>query len=458
VADLNHSAEALTQPFHLAAEALGLGMPYRMLVESDRSTRRFVHVGESCLALNGVSPDAVLADGGVLYRMILPEHRSVFEAAETAALSQRRSFEIEVQMRRADGEVRWHRIASYPRPLPDGRTLWEGLQTDITERRRLADELADQRRRLQMAVEATGLGFWEWDPRYAMVLWSDRNRDLFGLPAGAEVDINRYMSMIHPEDLSRVQEAYRQTADAEEGGDFSIEHRIVRPDGEVRWLLVHGRVVKEDGEPNLVVGTSIDVTDRKAAEERRSLLMGELAHRAKNGLTVMMAIVGQTARSATTVPEFEAALMSRLQAMSQSQDLVTATGGLPVQLSGVIERVLSPFGAGRFDVAAEFEEVTIAAPMATALGLLLHELATNAVKYGALSSGAGRVRIAPAAAAERRVAFRWSEAGGPSVSEPTRKGFGTRVLQTALAPFGGRVECAYDPAGFQAHVEFPPAG
>lgn len=113
--------------FQAVAEAIGLGMAFQIAVPADRSTRAFTYVSPSCQALNGVPPAAVMADGGVLYDMILPEHAERFQAAEAAALAAARPFEIEIAMRRADGEVRWHRIASSPRVLPDGSTLWDGL-------------------------------------------------------------------------------------------------------------------------------------------------------------------------------------------------------------------------------------------------------------------------------------------------------------------------------------------
>jgi len=450
--------EDISQPFDVVAEALALGMPYRIRVEPDGVTRRFVHIGESCLKLNGVPPEAALADGSVLYDMILPEHRETFARAEAEAVAERRAFALEIQMRRADGEVRWHRIASYPRVLPDGATLWDGLQTDVTETRRLAEELRDQRRRLQMAVEATGLGFWEWDPRGDQVIWSERNKALFGLPPDAgPLDICRYMELVHPEDLPKVQAIYLATETMDHGGDFSVEHRTNAPESEVRWIQTHGRVLKDDGEARLVVGTSLDITERRMIEERRALLMGELAHRAKNGLTVMMAIVSQTARSAASVEEFEAVLTARLDAMAKSQDLVTATSGGPVQLTDMLEVALTPFGLARFEIAPEFAGVTIAGQMAAALGLLLHEMATNAVKYGALSVRKGRVRIAAGEAPQGRVVLHWCETGGPPVGPPPRPGFGSRVLQTALTPFGGKVATDFAERGFEARVEFPRA-
>jgi two-component sensor histidine kinase len=214
-------------------------------------------------------------------------------------------------------------------------------------------------------------------------------------------------------------------------------------------------VISQDGEARLVVGTSLDITQRKAAEERRALLMGELAHRAKNGIAIVMAIVQQTARSAQSLEGFEDALMARLQSMATAQDLVTATGGRPVQLADVITKAMTPFGLPRFDIDPALEGVTIVGEIAVGMGLTLHEMATNAVKYGALSNATGRVKIERADTEDGLVALQWREVGGPPVTAPSRQGFGSRVLEAALRNQGGKVEFRFEPTGFAARMEFP---
>jgi PAS domain S-box-containing protein len=436
-------------------DAGALGMAYQIVVEPDGS-RRFSFVGQRCLALNGIPAEAAMENPSLLYEMILPEHREAFRAAEDEAIAAGKPFDIEVAMRRADGEVRWHRIASMPRKLPDGRTAWDGLQIDVTDRRRIAAELEEQRRRLEVAVEATGLGFWEWDPEADMLIWSERNKALFGLPPDAPLDIARYMELVHPEDLPKLRETYTSSV-ASGGGDFQIEHRVQLADGGVRWILTHGRVLAKEGKPRLVVGTSLDITARKAAEERRALLLGELAHRAKNGIAVIMAIVKQTARSSDTVAGFEDLLMARLQAMAAAQDLVTMTGGRPVDLAQVARQTLTAFGLPRFELDPAFDGVMIVDEIAVGLGLLLHEMATNAVKYGALSNRSGKVRIVRADTSSGMVVMHWCETGGPPVKPGPRRGFGTRVLEAALRTQGGKVEFAFEPQGFEARIEFPSA-
>ena len=438
-----------------AADASALGMAFQIEARPDGS-RRFTFVGQRCLAVNGVSAEAAMADAASLYNMILPDHRPAFEAAEADALNGLHPFDIEVAMRRADGAVRWHRIASMPREQPDGRVLWDGLQIDVTDRRRMAAELLEQRRRLEVAVEAAGLGFWEWDIEAGRVTWSDRNKALYGLAPDAPVDVARYLELVHPDDVEEVRAAFLAARDRPAGGDYAIEHRIIKPSGEQGWILAHARVATDAaGEAKLVVGTSLDITERKAAEERRSLLMGELAHRAKNGIAILMAIVSQTARGQETVEGFLELIMARLQAMADSQDLVTASGGRAVALGDVVGKALSPFGKARVDLDPALTDITIRGDMAIGMGLLLHEMATNAVKYGALSTGRGRVSIALEPAPDGRAAFAWRETGGPTVMPPKQPGFGTRLLKQVLRTQGGEVQFQFEPQGFHARAEFP---
>jgi|GEM_PF-1833497 len=438
-----------------AADTASLGMAFILEVRPD-GTRRFAFAGPRCLGLNGVTGQAVMADADLLFDMILPEHRDAFDASEAAARKALTAFDIEVAMRRPDGQVRWQRFAALPRPQPDGAVFWDGLQLDVTERRAMAEELSEQRRRLEMAVEATGLGFWEWDLANDKVSWSERNRQLFGLAPGEPVSVARYLELVHPDDMEAVRAAFASAAEQPAGGDYSQEHRIVTPAGETRWLLTHGRVTTDaTGKTRLVVGTTLDITARKASEERRNLLMGELAHRAKNGIAVVMAIVAQTAKGQETVEGYSELLMARLQAMANAQDLVTASGGRPVPLSDVIGKAVAPFGASQFELDPDLDAVNLRGDMAIGMGLLLYEMATNAAKYGALSSRAGRVVIKTEPAGEARAAFRWQEAGGPEVKLSNRPGFGTRLLNQVLRGQGGEVKFDFHPQGFNARVEFP---
>jgi PAS domain S-box-containing protein len=451
-------AQGAQPPFGELARALDLGVAYQVQVPSDGRGRRFTYVSDNCEALTGVSAEAAMADAARLYDQILPEHRDAFDRAETAALAGSGRFEIEVEMRRADGEVRWWRVASSGRVQADGSRLWDGLLTDITEAKRTAAELEAQRSRLEIAVEATSLGFWEWTPSTNVLNWSERNKAIFGFGPQAQVTIPDYMATIHRDDVDRCRATFLEAREHPGGGDFEMQYRAVMPNGQLRWILTRGRVLTDEAGIQRVVGTTLDNTDRHEAEERRSLVIGELAHRAKNGLQVMMAIVSETARSAGSVEDFEKTLVARLDSMAQAQDLVTAAGGRPIQLSDLVERALTPFGLDRFEMTAEVGGLSVRGDVTAGLALLLHEMATNAVKYGALSKPGGRVALRAEGAGPGMAALEWRERGGPPVESSSRRGFGSRLLQAALRQEGGKVEPDFRPDGFRARMEFRVAG
>jgi PAS domain S-box-containing protein len=324
--------------------------------------------------------------------------------------------------------------------------------TDIDRVRRLAEELEAQKRILEIAVEATRLGLWEIDVRAGTMVWSTRNHEIFGLPPDAPVSMDDYMAMIHPEDVERAREAYR--AVVETGGDFEAEYRAVVPNGRQLWIHSRGRVIRDDAGPVQIIGTSLDITARKEAEERKTLIVSELAHRAKNGLQVMMAIVTESGRHAVSVQDFQRVLNERLAAMAASQDLVTAAGGRPIQLYDLAAQALTPFGLNRFEIEPVISELAVGGEVAAGLALLLHEMATNAVKYGALSTPKGKVTLSAEEAGPGMIAMNWRERGGPVVGPVTQKGFGTRLLQAALRPNGGKVVPVFEPQGFSARMEF----
>lgn len=454
----DHTQDGNVRAFGDLAAELGLGMAFELLVPADRTARRFTYVSDSSLAMTGVSAADALVDAEMVFDMIVPEQREAFARAQAEAADGPGQFEIDVQMRMASGELRWRRVRAVRRGLVDGASLWAGLISDITEARRDQEEAAGQRWRLDVAVEATGLGFWQWDPRDNVLNWSTRNKALFGLPVDARVTIDHYLAMIHPDDVERCREIYRLARDGNGAGDFAVDYRVVMPSGRLRWVRTQGRILRDEAGPSLVVGTTLDITERREAEERRSLVMNELAHRGKNGLQVMMAIISETARSAVDVKGFEDVLLGRLQAMADSQELVTTSSGGAVRLAELAARALKPFGLDRFDLEPEIDGLTVCGDVAAGLALLLHEMATNAVKYGALSRPEGRIRLSAPGAEPGMAVLHWSERGGPRVEPSSRRGFGSKLLQAALRQHGGKVEPAFAPEGFSARMEFRVAG
>lgn len=326
----------------------------------------------------------------------------------------------------------------------------------VTDDEESTEALRERLRRLEAVVEASALGVWEWDVRSGALAWNQRNRELFGVTHDRPLKIDDYRELVHPEDREMLGAAYRKAADEPEGGAFLFEYRTA-PDaeGKWRWVQQRGRVIRDADGISLAVGATLDVTDRKTAEQRRSLVLRELAHRAKNGIMIMMTIVSQTARKATDVKSFAEVLTARLQAMVDSQDLVTQVAGRSLPLGDLLGRALTPFDAGRFDIGPGVREINVANDAVVAFALLIHELSTNAVKYGALSVPAGRVEVLKADSDEGHAHLVWREVGGPPVRSPDGRGFGSRLLDVSLRNNGGHVVPHFDPAGFRADIHFP---
>lgn len=322
-----------------------------------------------------------------------------------------------------------------------------------------AQDLRERLQRLEAAVEAMGLGLWEWDIASGALTWNRRNREFHGVDPDRPLTIDDYPQLIHPDDSGIAREAYLRAVEPGGSREFALEHRArAGAEGAARWLQLRGRVLCDDtGAVVRVVGSTLDVTDLRRAEERRSLLLRELAHRGKNGILVMMTLVAQTARGVGSVAEFEQVLAARLQALADSQDLVTQTDGGGLPLDSLFARVLEPFGRSRFDIDPGLGEIAVQSDLVVGLALLLHELATNAVKYGGLSAPDGRVALDLADAGGGLAVMTWRERGGPPVEPPSRKGFGTRLLEISLRSNGGRVEGEFGAEGFRARIEFPVA-
>jgi two-component sensor histidine kinase len=193
--------------------------------------------------------------------------------------------------------------------------------------------------------------------------------------------------------------------------------------------------------------------EQREAEEQLRALIGELGHRAKNGLNMVMAIAEQSSRQASSVADYRQRLLARLTALDHSQDLVTQASGGPIRFAELLGRVLAPFDLERFEIANSAQSVEIDRDTCLGLALLFHELATNAVKYGALSAPAGRVAI-HCGVDEALAEATWREEGGPVVAEPKSEGFGTRLVSIALRQVGGETQLTFRPEGAECRMRF----
>jgi two-component sensor histidine kinase len=201
-----------------------------------------------------------------------------------------------------------------------------------------------------------------------------------------------------------------------------------------------------------------DVTDKRRHEERRQLLINELNHRVKNTLATVQSLAAQTFRGETQTRAF-GQFESRLVALSSAHDVLTEENWEGADLRELIERTISPICVNPQRIDISGPALRLRPKVALSLSMAFHELCTNAVKYGALVDGCGRIKIgweAHEVDSERRLHLRWEESGGPKVEKPQHKGFGSRLLERALChELGTQVELTFAPTGVVCEIETP---
>jgi PAS domain S-box-containing protein len=332
------------------------------------------------------------------------------------------------------------------------------------DRERLEQRLRDSEHRYRGAVITGRLAAWETDMVTRTRIWTEEGMALFGLhlPGGrGQVggDNDEFKRSLHPDDRYMVAE-FHKTADKEDF--YPAEYRIVRPDGTMLWVSGRGRVLARgpDGRALRVANIVVDITDRKKSEEHVQLLMREISHRAKNLLAVVQAIASQTVRTSGTLETFERRFALRLQGLAASHDLLVHENWRGAPLAELARQQLAPFAeTGSYRLALSGPDVLLTASAAQTIGLALHELATNAIKYGAWAAPAGQVKLDWAfddKAGKPQLRLRWAESGGPPVEPPTRKGFGHIVIENMVAQsVDGEVYADYDAAGLRWTLSIP---
>jgi two-component sensor histidine kinase/PAS domain-containing protein len=332
------------------------------------------------------------------------------------------------------------------------------------ERMRLVARLRDSETRYRGAVITGRIAAWETDMVRRRRIWTEEGMALFGLdlPGGiGQVggDNDEFRRSLHPDDKHMMAQFHR-TADAQD--DYPCEYRIVRPDGGTLWVSGRGRVIARgpDGKAERVANIVVDVTERKNAEERVQLLMREMTHRSKNLLSVVQALAARTARSADTLEEFERSYTQRLRGLAASHDLLLQRSWQGAPLSDLAHKQLAPFAEiGGTRLSLSGPDVVLTSEAAQAVGLALHELATNATKYGAWSAPGGSVTLGwdfDDAGAARRLRLSWIERGGPRVQPPERKGFGHLLLDSMAArSVNGEVFTDFDATGLSWTLSMP---
>ncbi|MBV9969159.1 MAG: response regulator [Xanthobacteraceae bacterium] len=314
-------------------------------------------------------------------------------------------------------------------------------------------QLQQSEERRNLALVAGKMGSWDWDLLGGDCVWDEGQRRIFGVGADFEATLPELRKLVHRDDWSMLYRALQHAR--RDAGSRQIEFRVCRPDGGVGWCFgtvaasvdAHNRIAR-------ISGVTIDITDRKEAEQRQLLLAREVDHRAKNALAVVHAILSLT--RAENIAQFVAAVEGRVQALARAHSLLSESRWRGANISDIIEEELAPYRAPHFDrITIAGTSLSLDPSTAQALALALHELATNAAKYGALSRPSGRLQVSWTIT-NSRLELRWIERGGPPPQSVEPGGFGIRVIKAGVeGQLDGNVEFDWRQEGLRCSLSVP---
>lgn len=322
------------------------------------------------------------------------------------------------------------------------------LETQTRARAESGARLNSEEDRAALALTAAGMGEFEWDLKRDVFLVSERMSAITGVPAGEMPARGGQASLdfVHPDDLAALRELVADSLGREER--YDVRYRIVRPDtGLVLWMYSAAIFIRDDdGIINRVIGVVRDISERKTEDDEREALVAELNHRVKNVLASVQSLAAQSARRTVSLDAFLKTFGGRLEAMAAAHTLLTTTRWRGADIGHIAAAELGGLALGQARWGGP--EIVLNPRATNALTLALHELGSNAIKFGALSTDAGRVDVRWRSESDGGFTVTWTELNGPCVTPPAHRGFGHTLLQQVTGrELGGPV-----------HIEFLPGG
>jgi PAS domain S-box-containing protein len=332
------------------------------------------------------------------------------------------------------------------------------LEARVAERTRELEasmkRVSETEERRTLALAAGQMGSWDLDLDRSDCRWDEGQYRIFGVePETFALEIDNVAALVPAEDWRQLRDAFAVLV--HKPGGRQVEFRLRRPNGEHRWCI-GAAASSADGTGRVVrlSGVTIDITERKEAEVRQALLAREVDHRAKNALALVQSIVKLS--KGDTVEAYVAAVDGRIKALSLAHTLLAQSRWQGADLAGLIVEELAPYRSGEGDrIALAGPAVSLGPRTAQSVALALHELTTNAAKYGALSMSTGRVEVGWDLSGGF-ISLRWTETGGPSPPSRITKGFGLRVVAASVEQqLGGAATFDWRESGLDCGLRFP---
>lgn len=461
-------------PFASAVRATRMPM---LITDPNLPDNPIVFVNDAFLRLTGYSREECI---GFNCRFLQgPETDPADVAKLRDAIGRQSQIELDIINHRKDGTRFFNRVLIAPVFNADGRLIYFfASQYDVTlekdqmvrlkhdrdklekEVERRTSDLRLSEERLRFTMNTARVGSWTLDLVDMRLTCSDICKRNFGRRPDDTLTYADLLEAIVPDERAKMQMSVREAVEGHH--DYEHEYRIVTPGGESRWILARGRPHYDaEGKPISMTGVTLDMTESRRNEEQRILLTAELKHRVKNSMATVQSIAMQTLRNASSLQEAQEVLTARMQSLASAHDLLTREGWQSATIAESVASAIEPFngtGSKRFRVGGPY--VNLGPRAALAMVLAIHELSTNAVKYGALSVPNGYVNIDWQVAKHGScdmIEFKWQEVGGPAVTgQPDRTGFGTRLIERVLtAELEGKGKIEYRPAGVFLEIVAP---
>jgi PAS domain S-box-containing protein len=395
---------------------------------------------------------------------IHPDDVGRIEEAIDYAIATGEKYTQQYRLLHKDGTIRWVEAQGQCLYDIDGKPLrFPGAVVDITQAKQADQALRESEARFRNLADNAPVMIWVTDPDAVCTYLSRSWYEFTGQVPEKALGLG-WLDAVHPEDRAWSGDVFLKANAKHEA--FQLEYRLRRHDGTYRWSIdAAAPRFSEDGAFLGYVGSVIDITDRKAAEQFQNLLLHELNHRVKNLFSVTGSLVAMSARSAKDPQELARTLEGQISAMARANDLILPDRRRSDQelrgttLRDLLQAVLEPYlegDGGASNIVLEGPAVPIGEGAVTSLALVFHESATNATKYGALLEAGGRVRIAW----EVRggiLQIRWEERGGPAIVElPSRRGFGSRLVERSIrSQFHGSIEYHWLREGLVMQMTIP---
>jgi PAS domain S-box-containing protein len=440
---------------------------YRALYDDNPSMYFTVEPSGTVLSVNrfgarqlGYTP-AELVGQSVFKAMHEEDREAARRHLASCAASPETVATTELRKLHRDGSIIWVRETARAISVSAGQQMVVLVVCeDITKRKKAELALAERNIQLALAGKAALVGSYAYDTATEIMQISEGYAAIHGFPEGTtEIRRSECLAGVHPDDMKRLAHL-RDDASRASAHEYGLEYRIVRPRGEVRWVEARGFVsCNVGGCPQRVVGVNIDITERKRVEEQQERLVAELDHRVKNVLATVQAVAAQTMRASSSMERFVAAFDGRIRSMGSTHELLSRRRWADIPLTELVKRELAPYTAHN-NTEIDGPDVMLSAEAAQSMAMVLHELVTNAAKYGALSTRDGRAsvswRLLQDGEADAGLCFEWQETGGPIVQPTVRPGYGIEVIRGLLPhELGGKVDLAFASDGIRCRLDVP---